>query len=86
MLKKFKTLAEDWAVNQNKRFTRDKNFRVLTMCKQCYTFYYRNSWHFERPQLLDTENEPTVAVRFTQCPACVEQETAFYDLESESFA
>ncbi len=86
MLTKFKTLAKGWAEDQKKRFPKSQNFRALTMCEKCYTFYYKNSWHFEKPEHLAHADDSTVAVKFTQCPACVEQELALYDMESGSFA
>lgn len=79
MLRRIKSIASNWVGNQ-KRNVKSK-FRVLTMCKKCYTFHYNKSWHFERPEYLDNYTEE-VPVRFTQCPACLEQELALYEIES----
>lgn len=81
MLKKIKMQAEDWVANHNKRLMEGKSLKRLTMCKKCYTFYYKNSWHFERPVALDEEQEHEIPVRFTQCPACLEQEVASYEID-----
>ncbi|MES3004572.1 MAG: hypothetical protein V4690_00495 [Patescibacteria group bacterium] len=86
MLTKLKVLTKKWAKQEGGRFPKTKNFRALTMCKQCYTFYYKNSWHFEMPNEIDGDSETQVPVRFTQCPACIEQELALYDTESGAFA
>ncbi|MBI3306087.1 hypothetical protein HYZ82_03125 [Candidatus Nomurabacteria bacterium] len=58
-----------------------KNYKTLTMCEKCYAFRYRNSWHFKKPDYLNSEQE--VPVIFTQCSACIEQENALYENESE---
>jgi len=84
MLKKFKSKAEDWVSNHNKRLSEGKSLKRLTMCKKCYTFYYKNSWHFEKPEYLNQEREEEIPVRFTECPACLEQEMASYEMESNS--
>lgn len=83
MLKKFKSAARDWALGHKERSSEDKTFKMLTMCKQCYTFYYRNSWHFERPEYLEQTSEQELPVKFVQCPACLEQELAMYEKEGE---
>ncbi len=51
------------------------------MCKKCFTFYYKNSWHFERPEYLNREDEVEVPVHFTECHACLEQDEAQYETE-----
>jgi hypothetical protein len=56
-----------------------KELKRLTMCKKCYTFNYKNSWHFYKPPYLETDRENEVFVRFTMCPACLEEETNFYE-------
>ena len=76
MFKKIKFAAKD--------HTRD--FKKLTMCKKCYSFYYKKVWHFEATQSVRDEDEAEVSVRFSQCPACVEQELALYDTEPEQFS
>lgn len=80
MLKKIKSMTEDFLLDRNRSVKSE--FRTLTMCKECYTFYYKKSWHFERPEYLKDYIDQEVPVRFTQCPACVEQELAMYDSES----
>lgn len=59
-----------------------RNFKGLTMCKKCFTFYYKNSWHFERPEYLDQSDEVEIPVHFTECFACMEQDQALYETES----
>lgn len=81
MLRRIKSMASNWVGNQ-KRNVKSK-FRVLTMCKKCYTFHYNKSWHFERPEFLNEYMEQEVPVRFTECPACLEQETALYEAEGD---
>lgn len=82
MLKKFKTLAKDWVVKKRKKFSKNRNFRTLTMCEKCFSFYYHHSWHFKKPAHLEKYHEEEVPVTFTQCPACLEQENALYEAES----
>ncbi len=57
--------------------------KKLTMCWKCFTFYYKNSWHFEKPEYLNRDYEREIPVRFTECPACLEQELALYESESD---
>ena len=59
-----------------------RSVKGLTMCKKCYTFYYKNSWHFESPEYLDQTYEVEIPVHFTKCLACMEQEQALYETES----
>lgn len=82
MLKKIKTMAEmtkGWVKDKKEKFP--KNYRTLAMCERCYAFKYRNSWHFKKPEYLNSEEE--IPVIFTQCVACLEQENALYEAESE---
>ncbi len=84
MLKKFQSIAQDakdWVSNQQRR-PKGRGLKALTMCKKCYTFYYKKSWHFERPLILDQNPDQEIPVRFTECPACLEQEVSFYDGET----
>ncbi len=81
MLKKFKTMTKDWV--QDKKDKLPKNYKTLTMCERCYAFKYRNSWHFKRPDRPYFHSEQEVPVIFTQCSACLEQENAMYENESE---
>lgn len=81
MSKHFGTLTRDNAIGYVREFNKKRNFGLLKMCKKCYTFYHKNSWHFDRPEQLEVEAEPIVTVRFTECPACLEEELAVYDAE-----
>ncbi|OHA21003.1 MAG: hypothetical protein A2849_01700 [Candidatus Taylorbacteria bacterium RIFCSPHIGHO2_01_FULL_51_15] len=82
MFKKFQTLAKDWAIGAANKVPRGRRVRTLTMCRKCYTFFYRNSWHFERPDYLRMDQDLEIPVRFTECQACMEQEMAFYDMDA----
>ena len=82
MLNKFKTLAKDWASDSKKRLPRIKNSRNLIMCERCYSFYYKNSWHFERPEYLSEVREEEIPVLFRKCVACLEEEDSLYNMES----
>lgn len=73
MLIKFKSL-DNWGVTNKKKFSKSRRFGALTMCKKCYTFYYKHSWHFYKPEQLEKDMDSIVAVHFTQCPACIEEE------------
>jgi len=85
MLKKLKYITKDLVLGDKKEFSQGENFRALTMCKKCYTFYYKNSWHFNSPDYLqNVTSEKEFPVRFTQCPACLEQEQALYERELEN--
>ena len=83
MLKKLKMNAQDWVLSHKKRFSQNNGSKKLTMCKKCYTFYYKNSWHFDNPLYLDIDREEEIPVRFTECPACLEQEASLYEMESD---
>ena len=64
------------------KFSRDKftkELKKLTMCKKCYSFYYKKIWHFEAPATIQEGEESEIPVRFSQCPACVEQELVMYE-------
>lgn len=84
MLRKFKSITRDWALSHRDRFSKNKVFKMLTMCKKCYTFYYKKAWHFEKPGYFEQINDEEVPVRFTECPACLEQEAAMYENEVET--
>ena len=86
MFTQIKELTKDWAENQKIRASRVRNLKYLTMCKQCYTFYYKNSWHFEKPELLEYNSEAVLPVKFTQCPMCVEQENALFEDSDFAFS
>ena len=83
MLKKFKLSAQDWVSRHKKRISENKDSKKLTMCKKCYTFYYKNSWHFDKPAYLEVDEEKEIPVQFTECPACLEQEVSSYEMESD---
>ena len=85
MLTKLKSMARDWSSGKEQK-QKKENTSSLTMCKDCYTFYYKNSWHFEKPDTVTNSESYTIPVHFTQCPACLEQEVISYDMESVSFA
>ena len=85
MLTKLKKMASDWSSGQKDR-RKSGHTRSLTMCKDGYTFYYKNSWHFEKPDEVTNSESYTIPVHFTQCPAWLEQEVSSYDMESVAFA
>ena len=82
MLKKISLSAEQWVASHKKRVAESRDVRKLAMCKKCYTFYYQNSWHFDKPVYLDLDAEEEIPVRFTECPACLEQEESLNEMES----
>ncbi len=75
MLVKFKVL-NNWGTKAKKKFSRSRNFGSLTMCKKCYTFYYKHSWHFYKPKQFDSDSDSVVSVHFIQCPSCLEENSA----------
>ena len=83
MLKKLKLSAEEWVSDHKKRFSESRGVKKLAMCKKCYTFYYKNSWHFDKPLYLDMDYEEEIPVKFTECPACLEQEASQYEIETD---
>lgn len=83
MLTKIKLNAKNLVQSYKKSLLESKSQKKLTMCKKCYTFYYKNSWHFEIPTYLKERREEEVPVLFSQCPPCVEEENTFYDSEAE---
>lgn len=82
MLKQIKSNVENWVTKNNKRIRESQVVKKLTMCKKCYTFYYKNSWHFDKPISLEPIGEEEIPVKFVECPACLEQEVATYEMES----
>lgn len=82
MLRKIKAGVKEWALDQKRRQRINKNFKRLTMCKKCYTFYYKNSWHFYKPADIEIDQNEEIPVRFTECSACLDQE--FNSLEIDS--
>lgn len=83
MLKKIKSHAEEWVLNHKKKLLAYKHSDKLVICKKCHTFYYKNAWHFDQPFFMNTDSDQEIPVRFTECPACLEQEVALYELESQ---
>jgi hypothetical protein len=81
MLKKIKSGAREWVYDRMKSLSKNKGTKKLTMCKKCYTFYYKRSWHFYRPKEIDLSRDEEIPVRFTECTACLEQEDAFYEAD-----
>jgi|GEM_PF-4798138 len=67
---------------QNSKIIHGRESGILEMCRKCYSFKYDNSWHFERPEyLLENDSEEKTSVKFSQCPACIEESLAMYDVE-----
>lgn len=67
-----------------KKLLRTKNSEsgALEMCRKCYSFRYDGGWHFERPEyLLAKDTDEKISVKFSQCPACLEEALAMYDME-----
>lgn len=90
MLKKMKTLARekinnigrDWNYGKKKKLQKIQSSKTLAMCDGCYSFYYKNSWHLKKPTYLNEYQEEEIPIFFTQCSACLEQEEALYEKES----
>jgi hypothetical protein len=80
MLKKLKLHTKEWILNHKKGFLRARSHKRLIMCKKCYTFNYKNSWHFYKPQSLELDGGDDVSVRFTECPTCLQEEAASYEV------
>lgn len=78
MLKKLKINAKEWSASQRSKYQAHKSFKKLIMCKKCYTFYYKNSWHFFKPKNVVIDHNEEIPVKFTECSACMEQETASF--------
>lgn len=58
------------------------NRNILEMCRKCFAFKYENNWHLERPTYLEkSDAEEKITVRFGQCPACIEESLAVYDMK-----
>lgn len=87
MLKKLSLGTRQWVENYKRRMSeKDRNresVRKLTMCKKCFTFYYKNSWQFENPLHMEGDVEREVPVRFMECPACLEEEVSTFERVSE---
>lgn len=83
MLKKLELRARNWVLNRKKSFNSPiQRAKKLVMCKKCFTFYYNRSWHLERPEYLDQNFETEIPVHFTECLACMEQDQAQLERES----
>jgi len=74
MLITFKTAVQEWARQKSKAFPENETFKILTMCKRCYAFYYKNSWHSEKPDGIDYHRNSTIPIRLTRCGACLEND------------
>jgi len=86
MSKNLRTKAQDWIADRKKIVSQSSGFRGLKICKKCFTFNYANSWHFERPEYLNFEDDQDISVRFTECPTClIEQNLSVYNSD-QSFA
>lgn len=83
MLNKIKSKANQWISKSAPKSSVYKGPKMLTMCKSCYSYYDKKSWKIERPAYLTSDHDQDVPVHFTQCPACIEQELALYDMESD---
>jgi len=82
MLKKLTSrTAKDWIVSYKKKLTENRAVNRLTMCRTCFTFYYKNSWHFDKPSYFEVD-EKEIPVRFMMCPTCLDLEVASYEMES----
>ena len=82
MLKKLRISANRWVSNKKNNYSKRVNSKKLTMCKKCFTFYYKNSWHFDRPRDVSLDNDIEIPVRFTDCAACLEEESSVLENES----
>jgi len=68
----------------SKKNTKEKKagHETLKICRKCYSFFYGNAWHFERPEYIaEKDVDEEITVSFSQCPACVEETLAVYDME-----
>lgn len=84
MLKNIKKIAEEMTDDQSRNS--NSRFRAFSMCKKCFTFFYKKTWHFERPDYLDDYADQEIPVKFTECPACLQEERALLDSESANLA
>jgi hypothetical protein len=81
MIKKLLKTQKAFAQRFHPRRTSMREDEILLMCRKCYSFKYENEWHFEKPDYLLIRDEEKVPVQFSQCPACVEESLAMYDME-----
>lgn len=77
-----KTIERDWNYSKRKKLQKIQDSKTLAMCDGCYAFYYKNSWHLQKPEYLSEYQEEEIPIVFTQCLACLEQEEALYEKES----
>jgi len=82
MLKRLELSAKNWVLNHRNKLADRQGPKRLIMCKKCYTFFYKNSWHLERPEYLEQDCEEEIPVHFTECLACMEQDQALFETES----
>ena len=86
MLKHYKSYTHSWTESKMRKSDKGNSLRSLKMCKKCYTFYYKNSWVYDKPKQQNSwDDEPTISICFTECPACLSEESSKSELES-SFA
>ena len=50
----------------------------LITCKDCFTFYYDDSWHLKIPMQLQKNRKEEVKVWLTQCLPCKLAEDVLY--------
>ena len=80
IITKFKKL-DGWKAPHGRKSLKTRLFGRLTMCKECYTFYYKHSWHFYKPKQLVDQDDSTLSVHFTKCPACLAQDAVMEEPE-----
>jgi len=63
-----------------KKITKNVETEAIEMCRKCYAFRQRESWHMERPEyFLENEVEEKI-VRFILCPTCTEEALGVYNM------
>ncbi len=81
MLKKIVKIKKE-KVNNTKDDMTQRDSSVIEMCRKCYAFKYEDGWHFEKPSsLLENDLDKKITVSFSQCPPCIEEALAIYDME-----
>ena len=82
MLNKKLVDTNDWISSYRTKLLGTRTVKNLTMCKKCYSFYYKNSWHFEMPAYASDYQEENIPVVFVKCGVCLRDESDMYDTES----
>ncbi|GEM_PF-1697704 len=82
MLNKKLLDTSDWTSRYKAKLLGTGTVEKLTMCKKCYSFYYKNSWHFEMPAYASDYQEENIPVILVKCGACLREENDIYDMES----